>query len=243
MPLWMGTVVGAAIGCGVAGALLPTAGYRLAVPYGEPPRESCSGCGVPLRPGAAGWLARRCVHGHRLGVPWWITAALAGLAGALLAAALGTVAVLPLLLALAVLGVLLGVVDVACHRLPDALVLPALAATPLLLGLVALATGQGGDWLRGLLACLTVGLVFTGLVLLPGGGFGFGDAKVGALLGWYLGWLGWDAVLLGVVLPWVVNAPVLLVLLAVRRVRRRTKLPFGPALLGGALLAVLATAR
>ncbi|WP_285789388.1 prepilin peptidase [Micromonospora sp. NBRC 101691] len=238
MPWW----VGAAIGCGVAGALLPTVGYRLAVPYGEPPRQTCSGCGVPLRPGVVGWFAGRCVRGHRLGVPRWVTAALAGLAGALLAAALGAVAVLPLLLALAVLGVLLGVVDVACHRLPDPLVLPALAATPPLLGLVALGTGQWDDWVRGLLACLAVGAAFTGLVLLPGGGFGFGDAKVGALLGWYLGWLGWDAALLGVALPWVVNAPVLLVLLAVRRVRWRTKLPFGPALLAGALLAVLVTA-
>ncbi|MFI6229902.1 prepilin peptidase [Micromonospora echinospora] len=238
MPWW----VGAAIGCAVAGALLPTVGYRLAVPYGESPRQACSGCGAPLRPGVVGWFAGRCARGHRLGVPRWVTAALAGLAGALLAAALGAVAVLPLLLALAVLGVLLGVVDVACHRLPDPLVLPALAATPPLLGLVALGTGQWDDWVRGLLACLAVGAAFTGLVLLPGGGFGFGDAKVGALLGWYLGWLGWDAVLLGVTLPWVVNAPVLLVLLAVRRVRWRTALPFGPALLAGALLAVLATA-
>ncbi|WP_176738612.1 prepilin peptidase [Micromonospora pallida] len=221
--------------------LLPTVGYRLAVPYGEPSRTTCATCGVPLRSGTAGWLARRCDRGHRLGVPWWVTASLAALAGALLGAALGAVAVLPVFLALAVLGVLLAVIDVACHRLPDSLALPALTVTPVLLGVVALTTGQWADWRRGLLGCLAVGLVLTGLVLLPGGGFGFGDAKVGALLGWYLGWLSWDTVILGLVLPWALNVPVLLALLAARRVRWRTKLPFGPALLGGALLSVLVT--
>ncbi|WDZ85596.1 prepilin peptidase [Micromonospora cathayae] len=233
-------VVGAAaLGCAVAGAFVPTVAYRLAVPYGEPARRECTECGTPLAPGLRGWTAGPDC-GHRTSVSRWLTAPVAGLAGGLLGAALGPVAVLPLFLALAVLGVLLAVVDVACHRLPDQVVLPALAVTPALLAVVALVTGGWDDWLRGLLGCLAVGVLLTGLVLLPGAGFGFGDAKVGALLGWYLGWLGWDAVVLGVVLPWVVNAPVLLVLLAVRRVGWRSKVPFGPALLVGALLAVLA---
>lgn len=233
-------VVVAALACGMAGAFVPTVAYRLAVPYGRPARRACTGCGAPLASGVRGWVATRCGCGGRLGVPRRLTAALAGVAGGLLAAALGAVAVLPLFLALAVLGVLLGVVDVACQRLPDQVVLPALAATPVLLGVVALADGTWAYWWRGLLACLVVGALLTGLVLLPGAGFGFGDAKVGALLGWYLGWLGWDAVVLGMVLPWVLNVPVLLVLLATRRVGWRTSVPFGPALLVGALSAVLA---
>lgn len=233
-------VISAVVG-GVAGLALPTVGYRLAVPYGQPPRHSCATCRTRLATGPGGWLAHRCRNGHRLGVRWWITASLGGLTGALLGGALGAVAVLPVFLALAVLGVLLGVIDVACQRLPDLLVLPALAVTPVLLAAIALVTGQWPDWLRGLLGCLTVGLLATGLVLLPGGGFGFGDAKVAALLGWYLGWLGWDAVLAGLALPWVLNVPVLAVLLATGRIGWRTGLPFGPALLAGALLAVVGT--
>ncbi|MEU4566473.1 A24 family peptidase [Micromonospora sp. NPDC023956] len=238
MPWWVGTVVAATIGCGVAAAFVPAVAYRLAVPYGQPARQGCAECGAPLTPGVRGWVTTRYRCGHRPGVSRWLTASIAGSAGGLLGAALGAVPVLPLFLALAVLGVLLGVVDVACRRLPDQLVLPALAVTPVLLGAVALRSGAWDDWWRGLLACLVVGLVLTGMVLLPGGGLGFGDAKVGALLGWYLGWLGWEAVVLGAVLPWLVNAPVLLVLLATRRVGWRTALPFGPSLLAGALLAV-----
>ncbi|WBB78950.1 prepilin peptidase [Micromonospora sp. WMMD882] len=240
MSAWV--VVGsAALGCAAAGALLPPVAYRLAVPYGAPARPDCARCGGPLPPGAAGWL-RRPACGHRTGVPRWSTAVLAGLAGGLLGAALGPVAVLPLFLALAVLGVLLAVVDVACHRLPDQVVLPALAAAPTLFAVVALVTGRWDDWLRALLGGLLVGLLLTGLVLLPRAGFGFGDAKVGALLGFHLGWLGWDAVVLCLVLPWVVNVPVLLVLLGARRIGWRSSVPFGPALLVGALLAVLAVA-
>ena len=47
----------------------------------------------------------------------------------------------------------------------------------------------------------------------------------------------------GVLLPHLINGPVALVLLLTRRADRRTHLPLGPALLAGAWLAALATAR
>ncbi|MBO4206230.1 prepilin peptidase [Micromonospora echinofusca] len=235
-PLVTGT---AALACAAAGLLVPTVAHRLSVAYGEPARSTCAACAGPLPGGVPGWLAARCGGcAARLGPPRWSTALAAGLAGGLLGATLGPVTELPLFLAVAVLGVLLGAIDLACRRLPDPLVLPALAVTPVLLAAVAAGTGQWDDWLRGLLACLTLGLVFTAMALLPGGGFGLGDAKVGALLGWYLGWLGWGTVLLGAVLPWVLNVPLLLFLLVTGRAGWKTKVPFGPALLTGALLAV-----
>ncbi|HEX6970338.1 MAG TPA: A24 family peptidase [Micromonosporaceae bacterium] len=231
---------GCALACAVAGSMVPPFAYRLSVPYGEPARGSCMGCAAPLPSGRAGWLRSRCGDcGRRLGPHRWMTGAIAGLAGGLLAAALGPVAVLPLFLGIGLLGVLLGAIDVACHRLPDPLVLPALGLTPVLLAGVATLTGGWDDWLRALLAFLLLGSVFTGMALLPGGGFGMGDAKVAALLGWYLGWLGWPQVLFGAVLPWMVNAPLLLVLLASGRVGWKTRMAFGPPLLIGWLLAVL----
>jgi leader peptidase (prepilin peptidase) / N-methyltransferase len=229
-----------ALGCAAGGLLVPPVAYRLAVPFGQSARDTCAGCLAPLPAGVRGWLLLRQECGNcrtRFGPSRWLTAAWAGLAGGLLGVALGPVAVLPLFLAVAVLGVLLGVIDVACQRLPDQLVLPALAVSPVLLAAAAASTGQWGNWLRGLLAFLGLGLCFTLLALLPGGGFGMGDAKVSALLGWYLGWLGWEAVLLGAILPWLVNAPLLLVLLLSGRASRKTTLPFGPALLTGWLLA------
>jgi leader peptidase (prepilin peptidase)/N-methyltransferase len=46
----------------------------------------------------------------------------------------------------------------------------------------------------------------------------------------------------GTVLPHLVNGPVAVVLLLTGRAGRRTALPFGPALLVGALLGVATTA-
>ena len=75
--------------------------------------------------------------------------------------------------------------------------------------------------------------------LLPNGPLGLGDVKLAGVLGLVLGWLGWRHVLAGAALPHLLNGPVVLVLLATGRARRGSALPFGPALLVGALLAVV----
>ncbi|WP_249523816.1 hypothetical protein [Modestobacter marinus] len=71
------------------------------------------------------------------------------------------------------------------------------------------------------------------------GGLGMGDVRLAGLRGLYLGWLGWPVVVAGFFLGCLLQAVVGLTLLAARRVDRRTGLPFGPALLGGALAAAL----
>jgi leader peptidase (prepilin peptidase)/N-methyltransferase len=50
------------------------------------------------------------------------------------------------------------------------------------------------------------------------------------------------AVLLGGLLPWLVNGPIVVALLIARRVGRKTFLPFGPAMLAGALLSIMCVA-
>src|SRR5262249_30807688 len=160
----------------------------------------------------------------------------------LLAAALGPVPILPLYLCAALLGVVLAAIDLACKRLPDGLVVPALGASVLLFAVTAFATG---DWTAGLRAGEgggALGGLFLVLAVLPGAGLGFGDVKLAALLGLYLGWLGWGAVLLGAVLPWLLNGPVVVFLLLSGRISRKSTVPFGPAMLAGALLAVVSYA-
>jgi leader peptidase (prepilin peptidase)/N-methyltransferase len=71
------------------------------------------------------------------------------------------------------------------------------------------------------------------------GGVGFGDTKLAGVLGLYLGWIGWDTVLLGLVAGFVVGAAVAVVLLIRRLAGWRTDFAFGPALLLGALVAVV----
>jgi leader peptidase (prepilin peptidase)/N-methyltransferase len=50
--------------------------------------------------------------------------------------------------------------------------------------------------------------------------------------------LGWREVVWGALLPWLVNAPAVLALVLLGRVGRKSRLPFGPAMLVGSLVAV-----
>jgi leader peptidase (prepilin peptidase)/N-methyltransferase len=146
---------------------------------------------------------------------------------------------MPLYLGLAILGVLLASIDLVNKRLPYTVVTPAIAVSVVMFALVALVTDSWSAWLRALAGGAVLGLVFLILSLLPGAGLGFGDVRLSVLLGVYLGWLGWGAVIWGALLPWLINGPVALALLVSGRVGRKSTLPFGPAMFAGALLAVL----
>ncbi|WP_200212213.1 prepilin peptidase [Micromonospora coerulea] len=146
---------------------------------------------------------------------------------------------LPAYLLVGAVGLVLALVDLACLRLPDRLVGAAALGGGLGLAGAALAAGTPAR-LLGVLA--GAGLSFAGyvvLALLPGSRLGFGDVKLAAALGLPLGWLGWPSLGLGLLLPHLLNGVLVLALLATGRVRRDTALPFGPALLVGAWLAVL----
>ncbi|MEH0936859.1 prepilin peptidase [Micromonospora psammae] len=188
-----------------------------------------AGAGAP--PIARRWTG---VAGHRAGL-----AAVGGVACAGLAVALGADPALPAFLLVAAVGLVLAVVDLACLRLPDPLVAAAGLAGFAGLLVAALVAGTPG---RLLVALAGAALSFGGyvlLALLPGSRLGFGDVKLAAVLGLPLGWLGWSTLGLGLLLPHLLNGVVVLGLLAARRVRRDTPLPFGPALLAGAWLAAL----
>jgi leader peptidase (prepilin peptidase)/N-methyltransferase len=145
---------------------------------------------------------------------------------------------LPAFLALAVVAVLLTLVDLRHHLLPDRVVLPGLGAGAALLAVAAAAEPAWPALLRAVLGAVALFLAFLVLALISPGGLGMGDVKLAALLGLYLGWLGWPAVLVGAAAAFVVQALVALVLLAARRVGRRSDLPFGPSMLVGTALAV-----
>jgi leader peptidase (prepilin peptidase)/N-methyltransferase len=132
--------------------------------------------------------------------------------------------------------------DVAWLRLPDALVLPAAAGTLALLGLAA-AGVRGGTAGRALAAGALLFGAHAALALLPRSALGFGDVKLAGWLGLPLGWLGWPAVAVGALLPYLLAGPVAAALLVTGRARRDTPLPFGPYLLAGALLAALFVGR
>lgn len=187
----------------------------------------------PAGAGPAGVLGA----GRRAVRPPWVEAGTAVLC-ALTAWATGRAAELPALLVLAVAAVLLAVVDLRHRLLPDRVVLPATALVALLLTGAAAAGGEWSALGRALLGAAVLFAAFLVLALLAPGQLGMGDVKLAALLGLALGWYGWPAVLLGALAAFVVQAVAALALLAARRVTLRSELPFGPAMLLGAAVAL-----
>jgi leader peptidase (prepilin peptidase) / N-methyltransferase len=77
--------------------------------------------------------------------------------------------------------------------------------------------------------------------LIRPGQLGGGDVKLAGLAGMAMGWLGWPTLIAGTALAFVLSALVALALLAARRVTLHSAICFGPFLVGGALLAMLAS--
>ena len=138
--------------------------------------------------------------------------------------------------------VVLAVVDLVSHRLPDRVTYPALAVSAVALLADAAVLGSWPALVRGVLAGAAAFAVAALLAALVPAGLGFGDVKLLALLGLLLGWVGWGVLLAGVFLGLLAGAVVSGVLLATRRAGWRTAIPFGPPLLAGAVLALGLTA-
>lgn len=163
---------------------------------------------------------------------------------ALTAARAGTHPVSALFEALAFAGlagasVMLIVVDVREHRLPDAVVGPVGAAGCVLLAIAALGGGAPLDIVRALAGALALGGSYAVVAVLPPGALGGGDVKLAAVIGLHLAWLGWDELLLGAALAFVAGGAHALVLIVSRRISARDRIPFGPAMLAGAWAAIV----
>jgi leader peptidase (prepilin peptidase)/N-methyltransferase len=227
---------GAAAGVPI-GTLLRGPVFRMAVPSGDPDRTACPHCGAA----APRWQAVRCRDcGRRLGAPAVFELATA----CVLALVCGRFAGQPGVLAfgfLGALGVVLSAIDIAVHRLPDRLTLPAYPAMAALLGVAAALGHDGGALVRALLASVALAAAYLLLAVLRPGQLGAGDIKLAGLIGLGLGWLSWPAVLYGAALGFVLSAIVSLALLAMRRISLRDAICFGPFMLGGALFVILAS--
>jgi leader peptidase (prepilin peptidase)/N-methyltransferase len=147
---------------------------------------------------------------------------------------------LPAFLVLVTAAVLLVLVDVRHHLLPNLVIGPAFLAGAVFLLLSALIDMTWGDLGRASAGAVVLAAGFLLLALLSPAGLGMGDVKLAGLLGLYLGWVGWGAVLTGVLAAFVVQALLAVTLLGARRVGRDGELPFGPALILGAAIALVA---
>ncbi|KJY24216.1 MULTISPECIES: prepilin peptidase [Streptomyces] len=222
---------GAATGLG-----LPRAAYRLAVEPGEPWRTHCPD-GHPLQ----GWFGRtpcgRAPHGP--GGAGWAPAVVSAAVCAGLAGAGGTRPEAGVFVAVAPVLVLLGIVDLAVHRLPDVLTLPLAALTAALLGVAALLPRAAGTWRGALLGGAALGAAYLVLFLINPAGMGLGDVKLALPLGVALGWYGWGVWAAGAFLGLLYGAVYGLAALLTSRATRGTGFAFGPFMAAGALTGVL----
>jgi leader peptidase (prepilin peptidase)/N-methyltransferase len=69
---------------------------------------------------------------------------------------------------------------------------------------------------------------------------GMGDVKLAGVLGLFLGWLGWDALAVGALAAFILGGLFGVALIVARRARSKTAIPFGPWMLVGAWIGILA---
>ena len=218
------------------------------VPRGESvvcPPSACPGCGHAIRPRdnvpVVSWLLLRgrcrdcgATISARYPLVELATAALFGLT----AWRLGPSWELPAYLYLAAIAVALTLIDIDVRRLPNAIVLPSYAVAAMLLLLPAVATGEWHAYLRALLGGAILFAGYFALAFAYPAGMGFGDVKLAGILGLYLGWLGWGELAVGAFLGFLLGGAWGVALLVARRAGRKSAIPFGPFMLGGALLGV-----
>jgi len=203
------------------------------------PRSHCPRCGAAIRwhdnlP-VVSWLALRgrcrdCRTGISPRYPL-----VEGLTGVLFVLAFWRIGITwELLVAWAFIAALISVafIDYDHMIIPDVIVLPGAA-----IGLAASIALRPERWWVYLVAafggaafCFALALVW------PGGGMGFGDVKMALLVGAVLG----SRVLVGFFLAFLVGSLVGLYLIVIRKQSRKTKLPFGPFLAFGSVVALLA---
>ncbi|MFJ8649893.1 prepilin peptidase [Streptomyces sp. NPDC093546] len=253
----------AALWGAATGLLLPRAAYRLSVEPEEAWRDTCP-AGHPFAGPARGWVGlARCApcaasvpeaavpEAARVPEPATVPEAAptlpsgnaltlgTALACAALAAATGPRPELAVWLLLAPFAVLLAAVDARVHRLPDRLTLPLAGAAAGLLGAAALLPGHAGSWPSALLGGLALGGAYFTLFLIHPNGMGFGDVKLALSLGVALGWYGWDVLFAGAFAGFLFGAVYGTGLVLLRRASRKSAIPFGPFMIGGALVGLL----
>jgi leader peptidase (prepilin peptidase) / N-methyltransferase len=135
-------------------------------------------------------------------------------------------------------GVALVFIDIAVRRLPDPLTGAAFAGTAVFLVVAALAGGHPGQVGRDRGGGGDPFSFYLLLFVIRPSGMGLGDVKLAASIGAGLGWLGWQALIAGTFLTFVLAAAYGVALLLLHRATRTSQLPLGPFILLGTLLAI-----
>jgi len=135
-------------------------------------------------------------------------------------------------------GMWLSLIDIDTHLLPRRIVYRTIAVAMPLLVLSAFFDNTGS------IAGMFIGgfgmwCMLRVLEVLSRGDLGGGDVGLGGLLGLYLGWVSYEAILVGLIAAFFVGGLFAVALLVTRKANRNTHFAFGPFLIVGTLVAVL----
>jgi leader peptidase (prepilin peptidase)/N-methyltransferase len=247
----------------VIGSFLNVVAYRVPAEIPLTRESRCPTCDYAVRPWQnvpiVSWLMLRgrCAHCHApisvryplielataaafVVVTWWVVSTrFAGSSAE--AGSAGGVAfwlVLAAFLYLAAISIVLTVIDLDVHRLPNSIVLTAYPVAILLLGGASVLAAGWSQLIRAAIGLAALYLFYALLRLIRPAGMGGGDVKLAGVLGLYLGWLGWPALIVGAFAAFLLGGVFGIILLVTRRAGRRTAIPFGPWMLAGAWVGI-----
>jgi leader peptidase (prepilin peptidase)/N-methyltransferase len=210
------------------------------------PPSHCPQCETPIRPvdnvPVLSWLLLRgkCRHcGLPIPVRYPLVEASNGVLFAVVAVRFGASWELPAYLVLTAALLAISIIDLEHFIVPDRITAPLTVSALALLGLAAIAEGNGWRFGRTLLGGVAFFAFLLLLNLLYPRGMGMGDVKLSFPLGLYLGWLGWGQIFLGGFLAFLLGAAVGVGLIATKIKTRKDVVPFGPFLAAGAMLTIL----
>jgi len=199
-------------------------------------RGRCRNCGAPISPR---YLFVELGTAIFFGVvAWWVLEAAPAVDGAV--SLVSPAIILVAFLYLAAISVALALIDIDTHRLPNRILLPAYCVAPVLLGAAALLAGEPERLFGALVGGAALFGLYLALALIRPGGMGMGDVKLAGVLGCYLGFLGWGALFVGAFAAFLLGGVFSVLLLALRRVGRGGSIPFGPWMLAGAWIGIVA---
>jgi len=238
-------VIGAVLGL-LIGSFVNVVAHR--VPAGVSviaPPSACPRCGHEIRrrdniPVVGWFLVRgRCRDcGEPVSVRYPLVEAITSVLFAATAAVLGPVWVLPAYWWFVAVTVTLALTDLDVKRIPNRILYPGtVVAAVLLVGGAAL-DGTWGSLRRSAAGAAGYFAVLLLIALVARGGFGFGDVKLAFLLGGFAAYRSWEALVVAVLGGFIIGGVVGVVLLLAQRVGRKETIPFGPAMITGAYLAI-----
>lgn len=138
----------------------------------------------------------------------------------------------------AAITVVLGLIDIDTHTLPNRIVLPAYLVAVVLLVAASVVGGHYEALLRAGIGMVGLWLAYAAMAFAYPGGMGFGDVKLAGVVGVLLGWSGWGALAVGALAAFILGGLYAMALIVLRRANRKSGIPFGPWMLAGAWLGI-----